>query len=167
MTPIGHWINRNTLPTADENTFTVLNPATGANTGRVALATCDNVDRAVESAARAFRKLSQTPLIRRVQVLFNFLALLNRHLDELAAAITGEHSKVALSYAQCETTRGIKTMEFACEIPQIPNNCFFTMIAVDETKKHLMASLSKPVLATEIRRVEANQKRRQQRYLKA
>ncbi|ROZ78845.1 CoA-acylating methylmalonate-semialdehyde dehydrogenase [Ramlibacter sp. WS9] len=115
---VGHWIDGQDPQVAGARTSPIFNPATGTNIGHVALATRADVDRAVASAARAFPKWSQTPPIRRARVLFKFLELLNRHRDELAAAITREHGKVA-SDAQGEVTRGIEIVEFACGIPQL------------------------------------------------
>ena len=125
---IGHWIDGQTPSGADARTAPVFNPATGVSTDRVALATRDDVDRAVASAARAFPKWSQTPPIRRARVLFKFLELLNRHRDELATAITREHGKVA-SDAQGEVTRGIEIVEFACGIPQLLKGDFTDQVS--------------------------------------
>lgn len=47
------------------------------------------------------------------------------------------------------------------------NSYLLTMVAVDEARKPVKASVFKPESATDIRRFEAAQKRRQQRYVKA
>ena len=91
----------------------IFNPATGAVTRHVTLATPDEVQRAVASAQAAFPAWADTPPIRRARVLFRFLELLNRHRDELAHLITAEHGKV-FSDAQGEGARGIDNVEFGC-----------------------------------------------------
>jgi malonate-semialdehyde dehydrogenase (acetylating)/methylmalonate-semialdehyde dehydrogenase len=96
----------------------VYNPATGAVAKQVALATPDEVNRAVASARAAFPQWADTPPIRRARVLFRFLELMNKHRDELAHLITAEHGKV-FSDAQGEVTRGIDIVEFACGVPQL------------------------------------------------
>ncbi|KWA32459.1 methylmalonate-semialdehyde dehydrogenase [Burkholderia multivorans] len=96
----------------------VFNPATGIQTGRVALADTAAVDDAVADARAAFPKWADTPPIRRARVLFRFLELLNRHRDALAHAITAEHGKV-FTDAQGEVARGIDIVEFACGIPNL------------------------------------------------
>jgi malonate-semialdehyde dehydrogenase (acetylating)/methylmalonate-semialdehyde dehydrogenase len=96
----------------------VFNPATGAVTARVALASASEVDAAVASAKAAFPAWADTPPIRRARVMFKFLELLNQHRDALAHAITAEHGKV-FTDAQGEVTRGIDIVEFACGIPQL------------------------------------------------
>jgi malonate-semialdehyde dehydrogenase (acetylating)/methylmalonate-semialdehyde dehydrogenase len=50
--------------------------------------------------------------------MFRFKALLDAHIDELAAIITSEHGKV-LADARGEVTRGIEVVEFACGIPHL------------------------------------------------
>ena len=56
--------------------------------------------------------------MQRARVLFRFKALLDAHIDELAALITSEHGKV-LADARGEVTRGIEVVEFACGIPHL------------------------------------------------
>ena len=96
----------------------VTNPATGAVTGRVALACAVDVDRAVAAAQAAFPAWADAPPLKRARVMFKFLELLNLHKDDLARMITAEHGKV-FTDAQGEVTRGIDIVEFATGIPQL------------------------------------------------
>lgn len=96
----------------------IFNPASGAVTKHVALATPEEVHSAVASAKAAFPRWADTPPIRRARVLFRFLELMNKHRDELAHMITAEHGKV-FSDAQGEVSRGIDIIEFACGVPQL------------------------------------------------
>ncbi len=106
----------------------VFNPATGAVTGRVALASATDVGSAVASARAAFPNWADTPPIRRARVLFKYLELVNAHKDELAHAITAEHGKV-FTDAQGEVTRGIDIIEFACGIPQLLKGDFTDQVS--------------------------------------
>ncbi len=115
---IGHYINGQITAPSGEKTQPVFNPATGAQTGEVSLATVQKVDDAVAAAKAAFPKWSNTPPIRRARLMNNFLALVREHKDELARAITVEHGKV-FTDAQGEVERGIDIIEFACGIPQL------------------------------------------------
>ena len=114
---VGHYIGGQTVPGQGARQ-PVYNPATGAVARHVALATPDEVARAVASAQAAFPAWADTPPIRRARVMFKFLELLNRHRDELAHMITAEHGKV-FTDAQGEVSRGIDIVEFACGIPQL------------------------------------------------
>ncbi len=115
---IDHWIDGRIAAGTSGRAADVFNPATGAVTGRVALASQAEVDQAVASAKAAFPAWADTPPLRRARVMFKFLELLNRHRDDLARAITAEHGKV-FTDAQGEVTRGIEIVEFACGIPQL------------------------------------------------
>ena len=106
----------------------VTNPATGAVTGRVALANRGDVDAAVAAAQAAFPAWADTPPIRRARVLFRFLELVNQHKDALAHAITAEHGKV-FTDAQGEVARGIDIIEFACGIPQLLKGDFTDQVS--------------------------------------
>src|SRR5262249_4260592 len=96
----------------------VFDPATGNVTSQVPMSTGQEVDEAVAAARRAFEKWAATPAIRRARVLFRFKALLDDHLDELAALVSSEHGKVT-DDARGSVTRGIEVVEFACGIPHL------------------------------------------------
>ncbi|WP_458527042.1 CoA-acylating methylmalonate-semialdehyde dehydrogenase [Onishia taeanensis] len=115
---IEHYINGHKTNGEADRHQDVTNPATGQVTGRVALASQADVDRAVAAAQAAFPAWADTPAIRRARVMFKFLELLNTHKDALAEAITREHGKV-FTDAQGEVARGIDIVEFACGIPQL------------------------------------------------
>ena len=84
MKTIQHWIDGRIAEGASGRYGVVTNPATGEQTGQVALANTAEVDRAVASAAEAFPSWSNSSLAQRTQVLFNYRELLNAHRDELA-----------------------------------------------------------------------------------
>ncbi len=116
---IGHWIGGQVAPPVPGGRHApVYDPATGAVSGRVALASADEVEAAVRSAAAAFPGWAATPPLRRARVLFRFRELAEQHADELAASIVAEHGKV-FSDALGEVTRGLEVVEFACGIPQL------------------------------------------------
>ncbi len=106
----------------------VFNPATGAVTGRVALASAADVNTVVAAAQAAFPAWADTPPIRRARVMFKFLELVNQHRDELARLITAEHGKV-FTDAQGEVSRGIDIIEFACGIPQLLKGDFTDQVS--------------------------------------
>ena len=115
---IDHHINGQRLAGASGRAQDVTNPATGAVTGRVALANSAEVAKAVAAAQAAFADWADTPPLRRARILFKFLELLNENRDALAHLITAEHGKV-FTDAQGEVTRGIEIVEFATGIPQL------------------------------------------------
>jgi len=124
---VPHWIGGR-LFNGSGPRLTVFNPATGAATREIALASAAEVDAAVASARLAWRAWADTPPVRRARVLMRFLALLNERRDALAALITSEHGKV-FSDAQGEVTRGIEIVEFACGIPQLLKGQFTEQVS--------------------------------------
>ena len=115
---LGHFIQGQRTPGTGTRCQTVWNPATGSAARRVLLASADDVAAAVAAAAAAQPAWGEMPPIRRARVMNNFLALMNRHRDALAAMITAEHGKV-FTDAQGEVSRGIDIVEFACGVPQL------------------------------------------------
>ena len=99
-------------------TAPVFDPATGARTAEVVLATTEDVDQVVGTAAAAFPSWRDTSLTARSRILFAFRQLADRHRDDLARLITSEHGKV-LEDARGEVARGIEVVEFACGIPHL------------------------------------------------
>ncbi|MEO8218329.1 MAG: CoA-acylating methylmalonate-semialdehyde dehydrogenase [Acidobacteriota bacterium] len=96
----------------------VFDPSSGSVISRVPLSSAAAVDAAVKAAGRALPGWSGTPIKERVQVFFRYKALLEEHLDELAALVTEENGKVE-SEARAEVLKSAELCEFACSLPQI------------------------------------------------
>ncbi len=105
-----------TMP--ERETAPIYNPATGDEIERVPLSGAAEVDGAVQAAARAYQSWSQTPVMDRVQLMFRYKALLEEHIDELAAIVTRHHGKT-LDEARGEARRGIEVVDFACGAPTL------------------------------------------------
>jgi malonate-semialdehyde dehydrogenase (acetylating)/methylmalonate-semialdehyde dehydrogenase len=115
---IGHFIDGVRVAGTGTRTSPVYNPATGAITGKLALAEPRDVDAAVAAATAALPGWAETTPLRRARVMFKFKDLIEQHADELAMLITSEHGKV-FSDAKGEVTRGLEVVEFACGIPHL------------------------------------------------
>ena len=96
----------------------VFNPATGAATTSVPLASASEVDQAVAAAKAALPGWAGTPAAKRAQVMFNFRDLIKANLDELATQISAQHGKT-FDDAKGEVARGVEVVEFACGIPHV------------------------------------------------
>ncbi len=115
---IAHYINGRVLASDSGRSQPVYNPATGEAVAEVALANADEVNVAVAAAAAAAPAWAETAPLKRARVLSKFKELIEKHHDDLAAAITREHGKV-FSDAKGEVVRGLEIVEFACGIPQL------------------------------------------------
>ncbi|MFO1048896.1 MAG: CoA-acylating methylmalonate-semialdehyde dehydrogenase [Geminicoccaceae bacterium] len=96
----------------------VYNPATGEQSGEVALGGAAEVDAAVTAARAAFPEWSRTTPLRRARILQKFLRLVEENTPRLAETITAEHGKV-YSDSLGEVTRGLEVVEFATAAPQL------------------------------------------------
>jgi len=115
---ISHWVDGKRWDGTSSRTAPVTNPATGAATGEVRLASTADVDVVVQRATAAFETWRDVPLNRRARILFAFRELLEARTDALAHAITAEHGKVVAD-AMGEVARGAEVVEFACGIPTL------------------------------------------------
>jgi len=115
---IDHYIDGKVVQSSSGRQQDVFNPATGAVTAQVALASVAEVDAAVASASAAAMSWADTAPLKRARVLSKFKELIEKNHDALAAAITREHGKV-FSDAKGEVTRGLEIVEFACGVPQL------------------------------------------------
>ena len=115
---IHHLIDGQLRPGTSGRVAPVHNPATGARTAEVDLASVAEVDAAVAAATDAQRSWRDVPLARRVQVLFALREQVSRHEDDLAAVITAQHGKT-LADAAGEVQRGLECIEHACGIPEL------------------------------------------------
>ena len=114
---IAHWIDGEADAGSGAGRQAVYNPATGEEAGSLALADPADADRAVAAARRAFDSWSNTPLSKRISVLFSFREKVKAHTDELARVITAEHGKT-LPDAAGEVARGLEVIEYACALPE-------------------------------------------------
>ncbi|ODT96470.1 MAG: methylmalonate-semialdehyde dehydrogenase (acylating) [Pseudonocardia sp. SCN 72-86] len=113
-----HWVGGAPVDGESGRFADVTDPATGATTARVPLASAGDAARVVAAARAAFPAWRDASLARRSKVLFAFRALLDARADELAAIITAEHGKV-LADAAGEVARGLEVVEFACGMPHL------------------------------------------------
>ena len=113
-----HWAGGARVEGTSGRFSDVTNPATGAVTAHLPLASADETAQVIAAAKAAYPGWRDTSLTKRTQILFRFRELLNARAHELAALITAEHGKVA-SDAAGEVARGQEVVEFACGAPHL------------------------------------------------
>ncbi|MGK2228439.1 aldehyde dehydrogenase family protein, partial [Devosia sp.] len=118
MRTIGHFIDGVETTGNSAEYQDVFNPATGEVQARVALATQADLDAAVASAAQAQPKWAATNPQRRARVFFNFVALINRDMQELAELLSLEHGKT-VEDAKGDIQRGMEVSEFVAGAPHL------------------------------------------------
>lgn len=104
--------------TVDGDFLDVTDPSSGRVIARVPLSTAAEVKRAAASARAALPAWSSTPIKDRAQVFYRYKALLEKHLDELAALVHEENGKV-IDEARAEVLKSAELCEFAVSLPQL------------------------------------------------
>ncbi|MEM8925602.1 MAG: CoA-acylating methylmalonate-semialdehyde dehydrogenase [Actinomycetota bacterium] len=115
---IDHWIAGARTAGTAAGTSEVFDPATGAVTANVTLASPSDVDTAVAAAAESYTSWSRSSLTARSNVMFRFRELLVSRREDLARAISSQHGKV-FADAMGEVQRGLEVVEYACGIPTL------------------------------------------------
>jgi malonate-semialdehyde dehydrogenase (acetylating)/methylmalonate-semialdehyde dehydrogenase len=109
----GRWV-----PSDSSSYEIVLNPATGEAIARVPLSSRSDLQAAVETALSSFTAWRDTPVPKRVRILFKYQQLLVENWEELARLITQENGK-NYTEAYGEVQRGIECVEFAAGSPTL------------------------------------------------
>ncbi len=130
MRTVSHFLQNKAWNGASTRTGDIHNPASGAVTGQVALASKADVDEVVDEAAAALPAWAATPPAKRAMVMFEFRDMLRKHANELAELLSAEHGKT-IPDANGEIARGIEVVEFACGIPQLLKGEYSEAVAVN------------------------------------
>ena len=115
---VSFYVNGQWEDAGNRRLMPVTNPATGAEIAQVAYATADDVDRTVRAAHAAFLKWRDVPVVERMQPLYRYKMLLEKHHNELAVTLTTENGKT-IDDARAEVRRAIQMVEVSCGMPSL------------------------------------------------
>jgi malonate-semialdehyde dehydrogenase (acetylating) / methylmalonate-semialdehyde dehydrogenase len=116
MRQIDHFIHGGS-PVA--NRFSdVMDPNNGGVQARLALGDQAVLEAAVAAAQAAQPAWAATNPQRRARVMFDFKALIERHMEELAHMLSAEHGKV-IADSKGDIQRGLEVVEFCCGLPHV------------------------------------------------
>ncbi len=118
MKEIGHWIDGKLVAGNSGRFANVFNPATGEVQAKVALASTEELNAAIASAATAQVAWGATNPQRRARVMMALVGLINRDMDKLAEALSSEHGKT-FPDAKGDVQRGLEVIEFCIGAPQM------------------------------------------------
>jgi len=102
----GKWVS-----SSSKKTFFSENPATLQKLGKFQLSNKKDVDKAVESARKAFKKWKEVPAPKRGDILFKVAGLLKRDKERLAKLVTVEMGKV-INEARGDVQEAIDMFEY-------------------------------------------------------
>lgn len=98
--------------------YEVYNPSTGEHVANMPRLTLDEVKTVIKSAKSAYPSWSDTPVTKRVQVLYKVKQLLEKNIDELTHLVAYEHGK-AWSEAKGDVLKAIEGTEHAITAPAL------------------------------------------------
>lgn len=113
-----NYISGNWEKAKTKNRKEVRNPSTGELISYIPLSDRTDVDKAAETARKAFKEWRKVPVTDRIQYLFKFKQLLEDNLDLIARTITMESGKT-IHEARGEMRRSIENVEVACGAPAL------------------------------------------------
>ncbi|MEA3000960.1 MAG: malonate-semialdehyde dehydrogenase (acetylating) / methylmalonate-semialdehyde dehydrogenase [Sphingomonadales bacterium] len=94
----------------------IFDPNNGGVQAKVRLGSAPDLDKAVAAAREALPGWIATNPQRRARVMFNFKALVEKNMEDLALLLASEHGKV-IADARGDVQRGLEVIEYACGIP--------------------------------------------------
>lgn len=115
---LNYFANGEARQSASGAYFDIFDPSSGAVIARAPRCTVDEVSQAIQAASDAFPAWSAMPAMKRVQILYKFRDLIERHLDELTLSVCTENGKV-WEEAQGDVLKAKEVVEFACGTPTL------------------------------------------------
>lgn len=113
-----YFVNGTWKPSETDKYMDVFNPSTGEVLAQAPCCTQEEVLSAIAAAKSAFPTWANTPVFKRVQVLYRFRDLLESHMDELTDFVAREHGKV-WAEAKGDILKVKEPVEFACGAPSL------------------------------------------------
>jgi malonate-semialdehyde dehydrogenase (acetylating)/methylmalonate-semialdehyde dehydrogenase len=123
MRDVGHFIGGKHVAGTSGRSADIFQPMTGEVIGKVALASRDELRKAVENAKAAQPAWAATNPQRRARVMMKFLDLIAKENDALAELLSREHGKT-ISDAKGDIQRGVEVVEFCTGIPHLMKGDF-------------------------------------------
>jgi malonate-semialdehyde dehydrogenase (acetylating)/methylmalonate-semialdehyde dehydrogenase len=115
---LDYYIDGNKCPSKTSDYFDIWDPSTGEIIAHAPACTSEELNQVVKSAKKAFSAWSETPVMKRVQVLYNFRNLIEKHLDELVAILCKENGKV-WDESLGDVLKAKEITELACGVPSL------------------------------------------------
>lgn len=100
------------------NYLDIHNPSTGEKLAHAPLCTEAELNQAVQAANEAFTSWADTPVMKRVQVLYKFRELLETHHNDLVMTLCKENGKV-WGEAEGDILKAKEIVELACGAPSL------------------------------------------------
>ncbi len=114
--PARNWIGGQWRDATTGKTQPVDNPRWAKDFSSVPLSGAEDVDLAVQAAARAFATWSRWPMRERAQIFYKLRELMERDVEELSWLVVHENGKT-YDEAKASVLKGIECVEFGASLP--------------------------------------------------
>ena len=111
-----YFVNGKWLESKTNKYMDVYDPSLGEVIAETPCCTTEEVNTAVQAAANAFGEWSNTPVMKRIKVLFKLRDLIEKQIDGLAYILAREHGKV-WEEAKGDILKVLEPLELACGAP--------------------------------------------------
>lgn len=115
---VDHFLAGQRQPSTGERALPLYSPVDGRALGAVHPASSALLDETVAGSQKAFLDWSATPVKERVQPLFRFKQLVEKHIAELSELVTLENGKIPAE-SEAGIRKGLEVVEYACSVPQL------------------------------------------------
>lgn len=112
------FINGEYVESKTDKYYDIYNPSTGEVTGQSPCCTAEEVNAAIAAANAAYPAWSNTPPMKRAQVLYKLRELIMENIEELTMCVAMEHGKV-WDEAEGDVLKAKEATELACQIPTL------------------------------------------------
>ncbi|MCC2676781.1 MAG: aldehyde dehydrogenase family protein [Ramlibacter sp.] len=106
----GQWV-----PSSGKDVLTIINPVTEEGIATVPRGTADDVDRAVQAAARAFPAWAATPVDERAAIFRKLARITERRADELTRTMVAELGYPVAKARVLQTAGGVEELDIIAE----------------------------------------------------
>ncbi|MGD8458077.1 MAG: CoA-acylating methylmalonate-semialdehyde dehydrogenase [Anaerolineales bacterium] len=115
---LGYFVDGKSRQSKTKKFYDIFDPNIGEVIANAPCCTEDEVNSAVAAAVKAFPTWRDVPVMKRVQVLYQFKRLLEEHMDELTMSVCRENGKV-WQEAKGDVLKSIEVVELACGTPSL------------------------------------------------
>ena len=115
---LGYFVGGESRQSKTEKYYDIYDPNTGEVIAKAPCCTEAEVNSAVAAAVKAFPAWRDIPVMKRVQVLYEFKRLIEENIDELTMSVCRENGKV-WQEAKGDVLKSIEVVELACGAPSL------------------------------------------------
>jgi malonate-semialdehyde dehydrogenase (acetylating)/methylmalonate-semialdehyde dehydrogenase len=116
MEILKYFTNNQYVESKSTDYYDVFNPSTGELIAKCPRLLLIEVKQIINNANIAYEKWRNTPVMKRVQILFKVKQLIDSHMEELTLLVAREHGKV-YDEAMGDVLKAREATELACSMP--------------------------------------------------